>query len=391
MRITPLDNLGNLLSASNSFVTDTLVKASMTQVVETGDAIAVKGASGELPVFGVHGDIPKWFTASIELAVPDPYLEQALTGGVTYSDTSAAAGTVTGVTVTGQTTLGQLAAGLNAYRVSQYNSYGESVPSAEVTVTNTGATSTNIISGMSLASSCYGWRLWGRTPGGEQFMQSLVGIGAQTTSAASGTGAVTSLSVTALTKPIPAGYTFQIAGDTNSPKIVFTTTAEAGVNAVTLQVTASQSVTTPIAAAAINPVFVDTGVVTPSGLAPTVDMTAGPGNNVGYQIGAMGAVQNPNGVAVELFCKRWIKGVQATDYPYWRHVWPMVKNLHMTVRDYTNANLQTIVEGHAFQNANFGSGPDGTWQFDSSKAHQRAMCGAQILPVPSVAPFNALY
>jgi hypothetical protein len=70
----------------------------------------------------------------------------------------------------------------------------------------------------------------------------------QTTSAASGTGTVTSLSVTALTAALPLGAKFTIAGDTNAPVIVWTVTTAAPIGAVTVAVTASVSVTTTIAA-----------------------------------------------------------------------------------------------------------------------------------------------
>lgn len=390
-RATPLDPLGNLIAGSNVFVTNTLVKATLTPVTESGDAISVRNAGGDLSVFAVHGDIPKWYTASIEIALPDPYLEQILAGGIVFNDTTAALGLVTGLTATAQATLGSLAAGTYGYRVSQYNSYGESVASTEVTATTTGTTGAVVLSGMTAAAGAVGFRFYGRTIGGEQLIGSLANIGSQSTSAASGTGTPATLSVTALTKPVPAGFTFQIAGDTNATKIVFTTTAAAGVGAVVLPVSVSQSITTTIASGAIVPVFVDAGTVTPSGIPSSVDMTAGPGNNVGYQAPALGSVAAPNGVALEFFSKRIVNGVQASDYPYWRWVWPMVKNLHVMPRDFTNANTQSIFEGQVFQNPNFGSGPDGTWQFDSTKVFQRAMCGSQIVPTPSVAPVASGY
>ena len=45
-RITPLDQYGNLIAGSGSFVTNTLIKATMTPVYEAGDAIAIKNAAG---------------------------------------------------------------------------------------------------------------------------------------------------------------------------------------------------------------------------------------------------------------------------------------------------------------------------------------------------------
>ncbi len=390
-RFTTLDPYGNIVPGSNTFVTDALIKATLTPVMETGDQIAIKLASGDLGVYALHGDIIKWYTASIELATPDAFLEQLMAGGVVFSDSGVALGLVTGLTASPLAAGGSLGAGTYGYRVSQFNSYGETVASGEVTAVVTGTTGAVLLEGMTGAAGSLGFRFYGRTPGGEQFIGAVANVGSQTTSAVSGVGTVASLSVTALTSPIPAGFTFTIAGDTNTPKIIFTTTVAAGVGATALSVTASQSVTTTIAAGAIQPAFVDSGVVTPEGYSSATDMTAGPGTNVGYQAPALGSVANQNGVAVEFFEKRIISGGQATDYPFYRHVWPMIKNLHIMPRDFTNANLPTILEGQAFQNPNFGKGPDGTWQFDSTKVYQRAVCGAAVVPTPSVAPVAALY
>jgi hypothetical protein len=89
----------------------------------------------------------------------------------------------------------------------------------------------------------------------EQFPAQYPDIGNQSTSAASGTGEVTSLSVNPLTRNIPVGTTFQISGDPNDPRIVFTTNTLTEVGAVTLPVSLSQSITSSIAAGEIVPVF----------------------------------------------------------------------------------------------------------------------------------------
>ena len=390
-RVTVLDSNGFPAAGANTYTTDKLVKATITPVLESGDDIAIKNAAGDLAAWTKHGDMVKYGTLNLELAVPNPSLEAAMSGGTVYNDAGAALGAPTGLTVTGQTTLGTLAAGTYGYRVAQFNAYGTSVAGTEVTVTNSGATSTNVLTGMSIGAGALGWNFYGRTIGGEQLLGSLANIGTQATSAVSGTGSVTSLAVTALTKPIPKGYTFTIAGDTNSPKIVFTTAASAGIGAVALLVTASQTVTITIAAGNIVPAFVDSGSIVPSGAVPTSDLSAGPGNQVGYQMPALGPVANPNGVSVEFFAKRIIQGYQATDYPYWRWVLPRVVAMHTLPRDFTNANAATVMEGQAWENPNWGSGPVGDWQFDSTKMLQRAVCGAQIVPAAGVSAVPALY
>ena len=391
-RITPLDQYGNLIAGSGSFVTSTLIKATMTPVYEAGDAIAIKNAAGELAVYAKHGDIPKWFTASIDLALPDPYLEQVLTGGTVYSDSTAALGAATVPTAQTFTTGGTILAGTSYYSTAAYTAYGRALPSPLVSIVSTGSTSKNVVQPVFFGTE-QGQIVYGRAIGSgyQQALGSVPNIGSQATSAASGTGVVTSLSVTALTKPIPLGTTFMITGDTNSPKIIFTTTAAATPGQTSLAVSASASISITIAAATLLPVFVDTGAITPSGLPNSIDYSGGPGLDVGYQTAAQGATSNPNGVAIEMWQKRIVNGVQATDYPYWWHVWPGVKNLHVMPRDFTNANLQSAFEGDAFQNANFGSGPMGNWPFDSTKAFQRAVCGLDVVPIPSVLPVTAEY
>jgi hypothetical protein len=372
-------------------VTNTLVKLTETPVVETGDDIAIKGASGDLGVFAKHPDMPKYRTISMEVYAPDPLLEQMCVGGTVLSSAAAALGTPTGTAVVGQTTLGTLAAGTYGYRATQYNAFGESTAQAEVTVTNTGSTSTNVISGTVMAAGALGTRIYGRLRGQEQFMGSYLNIGTQVTGAASGTGAVTSLTVAAggLTVSIPSGFTFTLSGDTNTPLIVFTTTAFSGIGAASIPVTASQTVTTTIATAAnLVPCFVDSGSIVPgtSGASfPTTDTTAGPGTGTGYAAPNMGIVGNPNGISIEAWAKRIRGGTQATDWPYWYYVWPKVTGMHTMPRDFTNANLQTILEGQAYSSTTWGSGPGLTWPFASTQVSQRMACSALIVPTASFA------
>ena len=390
-RISPLDNGGNIIPNSSIYVTRNLLKATLTPVNEAGDAIAIKDASGALGVFAIKGDSPKWYTVVIDLVTPDPELEALLCGGTVYNDVTVALGLVTGTAVATEATGGTLTAGNYAYEVAQYNQYGASIPAAEVSVTTTGSTSKNIISGMVLAAGALGSIVYGRILGAIYKIGTLANIGSQATSAASGIGSVTSLTVTALTKPIPSGFTFQITGDTNTPKITFTTSAASQVGAVAVPVTTDASVTTTIAAAALVPVFVDDGSLTPSGMPNVTDMTAGPGNGVGYQSPAMGNIPNANGVAIEFFMENIKSGHQATDYPYWRIALPKAANFVIGARDVTNANFATTMTGNAFENPNFGTGPMGDWQFDSTKIIQRAICGAEIVPVPSRQPVSASF
>lgn len=388
-RLQTLDAYGFVDPSAVTYTTYQTMKVTATPVISTGDDIEVKNASGDLSVFAKHGDMIKYGTLSFELATPDPALEQLMCGGTTLSSTAAALGTPTGLTVVPQATLGTLSSGIYGYRATQFNAFGESIGQADVSATVTGPTGACVLSGVTLAAGALGARIYGRTVGGELLLGSYVNIGAQATSAASGTGTPATLTVTPITKAIPAGYTFQIAGDTNTTKIVFTTLAFAPVGATTLAVAESQSITTTIPAGAIMPCFVDTGVLSTANqpASPTTDQTAGPGI-AGYQAPPLGAVPATAsaGVSLELYEKAIIGGTQATAQPYWRYVFPAFRNAHIMPRDFTNANTQTVMEGQAFENPNWGSGGFGDWPFDSTKWTQRMRCGAAIVPVPSYSP-----
>lgn len=75
---------------------------------------------------------------------------------------------------------------------------------------------------------------------------SLTPIGSASTSAASGTGTVTSLAVNALPVAIPAGFVFMLSTDPNTIPILFTVTTTAAKGATVLSVAASSTVTTTI-------------------------------------------------------------------------------------------------------------------------------------------------
>ena len=402
-RIADLTATGAIAPGSPTYTTVAAVKATITPVLETGDDIAIKNASGGLSAWGKHGDMIKYYTVSLELAVPDPGLIQAMAGGTLLAASGAALGAPTGLTATVEekgeavAKAGKLAIStLYGYKVTQVNQYGESVASTLVTATTGAGTATEqvvVLSGVTAAAGATAVRIYGRTSGYEQFIGSYLLIGAtQKTNAASGTGAVTSLTVSALTAPIPLGTRFTLAGDTNTEKIVFTTTAFAPIGSTTLAVKTLQATigTTIATAANIQQVFVDNGTVVPNGYYPSTDTTAGPGEAVGYQAPALGNVANEEGVSLEFFEEAIVGGYQASQLPYFRHVLPRVTNMHVMPKDLTNANTATIIEGQAFQNPNWGSGPLLDWQFDSSKVYQYARCSSQIVPEVGFASTPAL-
>jgi hypothetical protein len=383
-RITQLDADGNVIPGSSVFVTEQLMKATITPVNEAGNTGAIFNAAGNLGVFYLNGDIPKWYTVAIEMVYPDPQIEALLTGGMLYSDSTAALGTPSSApTLVGETSEGTLAAGQYEYSYAYFSVFGRTLPSPGATITTTGSTGSVRVTPLAVPSGALGAVVYGRYVGQLQAIGVVPNIGSQATSAASGTGEVTSLAVTALTEIIPAGTQFVIAGDTNSPTIVFTATETGAIGADELAVTTSASITTTIAAAAITAIFLDTGAAKPSGVPNTSDLSGGPGIGVGQQAPAPGVVANPNGVSLEFFMKRYEDGHQATDYPYFWFVLPMVKYFVVGARDVTNAELQALYTGTAFPNPNWGAGPSGQWPEDSSEILQWVVCGEDVVPTPS--------
>ena len=223
--------------------------------------------------------------------------------------------------------------------------------------------------------------VYGRLAGQLQALGTVPNIGTQATSAASGTGTVTELTVAALTQGVPEGMTFTITGDTNTPKIVFTVAATGSEGETTLAVTAP-TVTTTIAAADLVPVFVDNGSVKPSGVPNVNDLSGGPGIGVGQQSPTPGFA-NAQQLSFEFFMERIEEGHQATDYPYFWFALPSATYFVVGARDITNAELQALYTGTAFPNPNWGAGPSGQFPFDTSGLFQWTVCGEDVVPTPS--------
>lgn len=390
-RFSTLDPSGFVAAGSAVFTTDELIKATFTPNMETGVDLAQINANGDLIAHYKHGDMPKYYEVSLQVATNDPILHAMLTGGTVLTDTSTQLSAPSAATLTAYTTLGTLAASTYGYTITAYNEYGETTVSPEVTQATTGSTGAVLVTLPTFPAGATGLIVYGRTPGGEQKMKLIPAIGSQTTSAASGTGSPTTLAVTALTDPIPSGYQFTIAGDTNAPHIVFTTTSAAGVGATTLFVSVSQAITTTIAAGAIQPVFFDTGSLTPLGRPPTSNTTAGPGNDVGWQAPSLGVVGNPNGIGIELWARMILNGTDASYLPFNRWVIPGVRNLREDARGFEAAMQLPTYLGQAFENPNWGSGPTGDWQFDSSKWGQYARAGADTLPAVGLSTAPATF
>ncbi len=136
-RITALDAEGFPDPGNAMYVTDQKLKMTPAPAVETGDEIKIKNASGNLSVYAKHGDMVTWGKVTLDLAIPDPALEALLTGGVLLGSAAVALGEPGAPTVEAYTAVkgpvGTLAEATYGYRVANFNSFGQSLATAEVT------------------------------------------------------------------------------------------------------------------------------------------------------------------------------------------------------------------------------------------------------------------
>jgi len=316
-RLSVLDQNGYPAVGSNTFTTDSVVLATYAPTIEAGDDLVLKNAAGNIAVHYKHGDMPKYYTATIELTTPDPMFEQMLCGGVLLADSSAALTTpLAAPTGAPAITGGSLAAGSYYYKVTAANQYGETVATAEsaAIVVASGVAGTVTLTMPTLVTGQVYWRIYGRTIGAEQFLVQLP---------------------------------------------VATTT------------------------------WVDLGTISPLGALPAANTSAGPGAQTGYAAPNLGIVGNPSGVSIEHWGMAVLKGQQVSYLPYWRWSIPGAKNFHASSRTFSNTIMASSYTGEAFENANWGSGPFGDWQFASGQVYQRARAGAATLPSIGLSPVVA--
>lgn len=170
-RVTQLDQFGNIAVGAASYVTDALMKMTFAPDVETGDDLVSKNANGDIPVRYKHGDMIKYYTGTLALQTPDPFLEAIISGGTVINDNSTGiSGTPGTVTATPAITGGVLPAASYFYKVTAANVYGETLPSAEATgVVASGTTGSVALSLTPVAGAVY-YKWYGRTTGAEQLI-----------------------------------------------------------------------------------------------------------------------------------------------------------------------------------------------------------------------------
>lgn len=125
--------------------------------------------------------------------------------------------------------------------------------------------------------------------------------------------------------------------------------------------------------------YTDLGTITPDAdrAVPTVD-TSGVAPN-GYQYPQVGIDPVPYGVSLELWSRNvaepgtpgYPAGQQIGQAPYIRWVFPRVF-LHKGNRTIDMNPVDSLFEGYAVENANWGNGPNNDWLYDSSRLVQYA-------------------
>jgi len=312
-RIAQLDQNGYVPVGASVFVTEKLIKATLTPVKETGVDLVTINANGDMSDHYKHPDMIKYWTVQLDLVTPDNYVENLLTGGTILSNNATALTTPTGLTVTPSTTGGQLAAGNYGYRVSACNQLGETLACAEVVGTvASGTTGSNALTWTAVTGAVY-YKIYGRTEGAEQFL-AIVGDGAIT--------------------------------------------------------------------------WTDTGVIVPNGSLPSSNTTAGPGN-YGFADPNLGSVGQPNGVSLEFWAKAILKGKQATYLPYFWWALPLCNGFIREASDVTDARFANTYTGQAYENPNWGAGPNGDWPVASTQVRQRVRAGAATVPAPGLVTAGA--
>lgn len=110
-------------------------------------------------------------------------------------------------------------------------------------------------------------------------------------------------------------------------------------------------------------------------------------SNRGYAFPEVGLATCPYGVSIEAWTKAVVNGTQASDYPWFRWVFP--RTIWNAPGDFSleNAITGNVLTGHAEENPNWYNGPANDWPYASARICQyhrettipATSCGAQTL------------
>lgn len=98
---------------------------------------------------------------------------------------------------------------------------------------------------------------------------------------------------------------------------------------------------------------------------------------VGYGAPLHGVIPTPNGNALECWSRAIVNGKQASTNPYWEWVFPYTQLWPTGETTLQNGLPAIVFTGYGFGNSNFGTGIDGSWPWDSSRAYQFARTATQ--------------
>jgi hypothetical protein len=232
-RISPLSPNGSVAVGASTYTTNQLIKFTFAPNVQTGDDLVLLNSQGDIAVRYKHGDMAKYYNATIEMATPDPAFEALMCGGLLLTDSGTALTAPTIATAPG--TAGTLAAGTYSYIATAFNSYGETVGSTAVPATTTGSTGSVTLTITAGTGTQIGFRIYGRTAGAQQLIGSTLTTTFIDTGATVPNGAVPTVNQTA--GPGPVGYQAPAMGIVGAPNGI---SLEIWANAIINGVAASQ-------------------------------------------------------------------------------------------------------------------------------------------------------
>lgn len=104
------------------------------------------------------------------------------------------------------------------------------------------------------------------------------------------------------------------------------------------------------------------------------------GNSVGFALPLLNTAIAGNGVALELFSKAIVNGVQPAALPWWQSVLTRTKNWRFEGGEFGNSAYQPSLVGIALENSAFGNGPDNGWTGPAD----RVLASRRVAAIPSV-------
>lgn len=93
------------------------------------------------------------------------------------------------------------------------------------------------------------------------------------------------------------------------------------------------------------------------------------GQAEGYAAPAVGVDPAPNGVSIEIWCKRYLNGSPDSTWPYERFVFPRTK-WAFGQRKMDNGFQIAVLDGYGTENPNWFNGPANDWPVASNKCYQ---------------------